>query len=105
MIGTPLIIAEAMPTSTLLMPLKKMICGMVMPTNPPINENLMNSFLKGVFQPRTRLTEISSKPPKSEMEAAYKIGSIPLRITTFETPGTPPRTAPSATTNSRAVNV
>ena len=76
-----------------------------MPTNPPINENRTTCIVNGVVQPRTRLTKMSSKPPKSEMEAAYKIGSIPPRITIFEMAGTLPRTAPSAPTNNRAVSV
>ena len=103
--GTPLIIADAMPTSTLFMPVKKMICGMVMPTTPPISENHTTCLVTGVVQPRTKLTKTRSNPPKSEMEAEYKIGSIPPRITIFEMAGTLPRTAPSATTNKRALNV
>ena len=102
MMGMPLIIADAIPTSTVLMPLKKMMCGIVMPTKPPIRENLMTWIVSGVIFPIMKFMDKSRKPPIRDMLAAYSTGSSPLKTTTFETAGTLPRTAPSVMTSNNA---
>ena len=102
MMGMPLIIADAMPTSTVLMPLKNMICGTVIPINPPIRENLITCILSGLIFPRTKFMDKSSTPPIKDMVAAYITGSTPLKTTIFEIAGTLPRTAPSVITNYNA---
>ena len=102
-IGMLLIIVEAMPTSTLLIPIKKMMCGKAMPVNPPITENFIK-WVVGLIVPFiAMLIQKSSNPPPSVTDTAYMIGLILPRVTNFEMAGTLPRIRPKIITRKSAV--
>lgn len=98
----PLIIADAMPTSTLFMPIKKIMCGKAIPINPPIIENFIILLVRAIVRPIAVLMQKSKTPPPSVIDPAYITGSILPRVTNLEIAGTLPRTTPKIKTKKNA---
>ena len=100
--GIPLIIADAMPTSTLFIPIKNIMCGNAIPTNPPIIENFIKWIVGVIVRPIAIFMQKSNAPPPSVIDPAYIMGSILPRVTSLEIAGTLPRTTPKIKTKKNA---
>jgi hypothetical protein len=100
--GVPLIIADAIPTSTLFIPIKKMMCGNAIPINPPIIENFIISTVGVIIRPIAVFMQKSKTPPPSVIDPAYIMGSMLPRVTSLEIAGTLPRTTPKVKTKKNA---